>query len=58
MELKLQDKIRAAVEVDGQIVINIENSVVYESIEDKEAYLYIKAVDGTKEIKIRFLKSE
>ena len=58
MELKLQDKIKAAVEIDGQVVINMDNSIVYESIEDKEAYFYIKAIDGTKEIKIRFLKSE
>jgi hypothetical protein len=58
MELKLQDKIKAAVEVDGQVVINMENSLVYESIENEEAFIYIKSKEGSKEIKIRFLKSE
>lgn len=56
MELKLNEKVKAAVEVDGQVIVNIENSIVYESIENEEAFIYIKNIEGTKEIKIRFLK--
>jgi len=59
MELKLADKINAAVQIGDETIINMENSVVYESIEnDKEAFIYIKSADGTKEVKIRFLKKE
>ena len=59
MELKLSDKVKAAVEVNGQAVINVDNSVVYESIGDEEAYIYIKSTTGdNKEIKIRFLKKD
>lgn len=56
-ELKLQEKIKAAVEVDGTLIINMENSQVYESIGDQEAFFYIKSNDG-KEIKIRFAKKD
>ena len=58
-ELKLVDKIKAAVEVDGQVIINMENSQVFENIGNEEAFLFIKSNDGKgKEIKIRFLKKE
>jgi len=59
MELKLNEKVQAAVEVDGQIIINMENSQVYESIDKEEAFIYIKSIidpSTTKEVKIRFLK--
>lgn len=57
MELKLADKVKAAVELNGELIINMDNSSVYESIEKEEMFLYIKSTDG-KEIKIRFLKKE
>lgn len=57
MELKLAEKVKAAVELNGEVVINMDNSSVYESIEKEEMFLYIKSTDG-KEIKIRFLKKE
>ena len=57
MELKINDNVKAVVEVDGQIIINMDNSVVYESIEDKEAFIYIKSKETGKNIKIRFLKN-
>jgi len=57
MELKLTEKVKAAVEVDGQVIINMENSTVFENIGKDEAFLFIKSNDG-KEVKIRFLKSE
>jgi hypothetical protein len=61
MELKIADKIKAAVEVDGELLINLENSEVYESINKDEAFIYIKnTLDEPgkpgREIKIRFLK--
>lgn len=62
MELKLADKIKAAVEVDGVVLINMENSQVFESIENEEAFFYIKnTLDEPgkpgREIKIRFSKA-
>ncbi len=54
-ELKLQEKVKAAVEVNGEVIINMENSQVFENIGDEEAFFYIKSNDG-KEIKIRFTK--
>lgn len=56
-ELKLQDKVKAAVEVNGEIIINMDNSLVYENIGNEEAFFYIKSNDG-KEVKIRFLKMQ
>ncbi len=58
MELKLNEKVKAAVEVNKQVIINMDNSVVYESVEEgnSEAFIYIRSLDGSNEIKIRFLK--
>ena len=56
MELKLQENIKAAVEVDGEVIINMENSTVYfDNSIDEDMYLYIKSSEG-KEIKIRLAK--
>jgi len=57
MEVKLQEKVKAAVEIDGQLFVNFENSAVYEHISNEEAFIYIKSVVDNKEIKIRFLKT-
>lgn len=61
MELKLNEKVKAAVEVDGQVIINMENSQVYETIGTDEAYVYITTIPDPstgefRSIKIRFLK--
>jgi hypothetical protein len=58
MELKLSDKVAAAIEINNEPFLNFENSVVYENIEKNEAFLYIKSADPSinKEAKIRFLK--
>ena len=61
MKLKLADNVKANVEIDDVLVINMENSLVYESIESEEAFIYIKSVsdkpdEPIKEVKIRFLK--
>lgn len=56
MELKLQPDIRAAVEIDGVVSIDFANSLVYEKIENEEAFFYIKNADDSKQIKIKFLK--
>ena len=61
MELKKEDKIKAAVEVDGVLLINMENNEVFVSIENEEAFIYIKnTLDEPgkpgREVKIRFLK--
>ena len=57
MELKIAEKVKAAVEIDGMPIINMDNSLVYENINDKEMFLYIKNMEG-KEVKIRFTKVE
>ena len=56
MELKLQPDIKAAVEMDGALQIDFNNSLVYESIENEEAFLFVKSPDDSKQIKIRFVK--
>jgi len=55
--MKLEKDIKAAVEIDGQVVISMENSQVFQNIGKEEAFLYIKSTDG-KEVKVRFLKNE
>jgi len=55
MELKLQDNIKAVVELDGNVVISSEDCMVYENIEDNDAYIFIKNSAG-KELKIHFTK--
>jgi len=56
MEVKLSDKIVAAVEINGELLINFDNCLVYENIGTEDAFLYIKSVSDNKEVKIRFLK--
>lgn len=61
MEVKLHENIQAAVEVDGTLIINMENSQVFENIDKEEAFFYIKSTSDAsgnpgKEIKIRFKK--
>jgi hypothetical protein len=58
MEVKLQEKIKAAVEIDGSLSINFDNSLVYENIGNEEAFIYIKSSVDNKEIKIRFIKAQ
>lgn len=58
MELKLQPEIKAAVEIDGTLIIDFNNSVVYETIEGEEAFFYIKTPDDSKQIKVRFVKAK
>jgi hypothetical protein len=61
MEVKQNKKVKASVEVNGQVIINMENSQVFETIEKDEAYIYItNAPDPStgdfSSVKIRFLK--
>lgn len=56
MELKIADKVKAAVEIDNQLIVGLDNSVVFENIGDNEAFIFIKSTVDNKEIKIRFLK--
>ena len=63
MEVKLREKIKAAVEIDGQLFIDFSSSLVYENIGKEEAFIYVKSIPDTstgisKEIKIRFLKAQ
>lgn len=56
MEVKIAQNVMAAVEIDGELIANFDNSATYESISDNEAFFYIKNLTNNKEIKIRFLK--
>jgi hypothetical protein len=61
MELKQNEKIKAAVEVNGTVIINMDNSQVYETIEKDEAFIYISSLPDPStgefnSVKIRFLK--
>jgi hypothetical protein len=53
MELKLQENVKAAIEVDGVIVTSLDNSTVYANWEANEGFIQVKSTDG-KEVKIRF----
>ena len=55
MQLKLNDKVTAAVETNEGVIINLENSQVFENIETNEGYIYIKSTVNDKFIKIRFV---
>ena len=56
MELKLSDKITAAVEIDGRSVVGFGDSQVYESIGSEEAFIYIRSASDGREVKIKFTK--
>jgi hypothetical protein len=61
MEVKQNEKVKAAVEINGQVIINMENSQVFETINKEEAFFYISSVPDpstgeVNSVKIRFLK--
>lgn len=56
MKLTFEKDLKVAVEVNGEPFINLEKGVLYQSIGDNEAYLYIKNTDKDKEIKIKIIK--
>ena len=55
-ELKKQDDLKVAVQVNGEAFISEDNGILYENITDDLVFLYIKSEDGTKEIKIKITK--
>ena len=55
-ELKKQDNLKVAVQVNGETLISEENGILYENTTDDLVFLYIKSEDGTKEIKIKITK--
>ncbi|MFW6311744.1 MAG: hypothetical protein ACOC1K_05860 [Nanoarchaeota archaeon] len=54
--LKRRDDIKVAVTVDDKPHITSDEGVVYEAIEDHQAYLFIKTKDESKNIKIKLFK--
>lgn len=58
MKLKFEEKIKVAVEVDGKPFISSEEGVLFQHIGDDEAFLYIKNMDETKEIKVKITKDK
>jgi hypothetical protein len=57
MELKLVKNIMAAIEINSELLVNFENSVVYENIGEEEVFLYIRSnTPEGKEVKMRFIK--
>jgi len=55
-ELKKQDNLKVAVQVDGSSFINAEDGALWEMTTDNEVLLLIKHKDGSKEIKIKITK--
>lgn len=55
-ELKKQEKLKVAVQIDGSTFISSEEGILHEYVTDKEALLYIKSKEGNKEIKIKITK--
>jgi len=58
MQLKLQKDVCASVEINNEIIINAEESLVYENINSDQAFLYIKDKNENKKIKIHIKKRE
>jgi len=57
MKLIIEKDVKTAVEVNGQIMIDMQEGILYQSISDDEILLYIKSnKDDKKEIKLRILK--
>ena len=56
MKLKAEKKVNVSATVDGVQVVSPKEGVLYQHIDDKEIYLYIKNPDKTKEIKIHITK--
>jgi len=57
MNLNLEKNIKAAVEINGTSFITSENSYLYQHMDEKDIFLFIKSDDG-KEIKIKISKEE
>lgn len=55
-ELKKQENLKVAVQIDGSSFISSEDGVLFESVNDKEALLLIKNKENNKEIKIKITK--
>ena len=55
-ELKKQDNLSVAVQVNGEAFITEDNGILYEDITNDSAMLYIKTENGSKEIKIKIVK--
>ena len=58
MKLNLEKDVKAAVEINNVKFIEADNSVLYQSIENNEIFLYIRSNNESKEIKIRITKFE
>lgn len=55
-ELKKQEDLKVAVQIDGSSFISVEDGVLWEMVTDNEALLLIKHKNGEKEIKIKITK--
>jgi hypothetical protein len=51
--LKKHDDLKVAVVIDGKPFITIEEGILHESVKNNEALLYIKTINGNKEVKIK-----
>jgi len=52
-KLKKQENLKVAVQVDGVPFILGGDGILFESVDDSTALLYIKSKDSDKEIKIK-----
>jgi hypothetical protein len=55
-QLKKHENIKAAVVIDSSSYISLEEGVLHEYTSDKEALIYIKSKDGSREVKIKIIK--
>lgn len=57
MELRLNEKLRAGIEVDGNALITSNDSTVYELTKDGEVYIFVKNSKGNA-VKIRIVRND
>ena len=55
-ELKRQDNLKVAIQVDGSTFITSEEGVLYEYVTDNEVFIYVNSKENNKEIKIKITK--
>lgn len=57
MKLTLEKEIKVAVEINGEKFVGVEDGIIYQQMDDKEIFLFIKSKDDeNKELKLRIIK--
>lgn len=59
MKLKIEQEVKAFIEINGESFISSEESLVYQNTDNpNEILMYIKSKNDSKEIKIKITKNQ